>query len=159
MGKICCVTGHREIPEDLLEWVRDAFSREIERAVSDGYADFLCGFARGADLLFASIAAERFAGRPGLRLIAVIPFRGRLDSLRKRQDTRRLLDACAQVDVLCEGYHPGVYARRNRCMVERSDRVIALYDGRPSGGTAGTVRLAQSMGREICLIPLPPGQA
>ena len=150
----CCVSGHREIPADQLERMERAAEGELLAAANDGYRDFFCGFARGADLLFARIAARSFAGRPDLRLIAVIPFRGRLESLRRDPATQSLLSACADVLVLSEGYHPGVYARRNRFMVEHSGRLIALYDGRPDGGTAGTVRLAEQMGLEIRKIPL-----
>ena len=51
--------------------------------------------------------------------------------------------------VAAEEYHPSVYAKRNRYMVERSDRVIAVYDGREKGGTVGTIRLAHTMKKEL----------
>ena len=34
-------------------------------------------------------------------------------------------------------------------MVERSNRVIAVYDGREKGGTVGTIRLAHMMKKEL----------
>ena len=42
-----------------------------------------------------------------------------------------------------EQYYKGCYARRNRYMVDQSQRIIAVYDGRPAGGTAATVRYAK----------------
>ena len=48
-----------------------------------------------------------------------------------------------------EEYRPNVYAKRNRYMVEHSDRVIAVYDGREKGGTVGTIRLAHTMKKEL----------
>ena len=48
-----------------------------------------------------------------------------------------------------EEYRPNVYAKRNRYMVERSDRIIAVYDGREKGGTVGTIRLAHRMKKEL----------
>ena len=44
--------------------------------------------------------------------------------------TYEMLEACADVVVMQEKCHPSVYSHRNRYMVEHSDRVIAVYDGR-----------------------------
>ena len=43
--------------------------------------------------------------------------------------TYEMLEACADVVVMQEEYHPSVYSHRNRYMVEHSDRVIAVYEG------------------------------
>lgn len=39
-------------------------------------------------------------------------------------------------------------------MVEHSDRVIAVYDGREKGGTAGTIRFAHILKKELREIPV-----
>ena len=65
-----------------------------------------------------------------------------------------MIDRCAEIYVAAEEYHPSVYAKRNRYMVERSDRVIAVYDGREKGGTVGTIRLAHTMKKELREIPV-----
>ena len=75
----------------------------------------------------------------------MIPYRKRLDSLNKKTRTRELLEACADVVVIQEKYLPSVYSHRNRYMVEHSDRVIAVYDGRETGGTAKTIRFTHRM--------------
>ena len=41
---------------------------------------------------------------------------------------------------------------RNRWMVDRSGILLAVYDGSAGGGTAATVRYAQSKQREIWLL-------
>ena len=56
----------------------------------------------------------------------------------------------AEIYVAAEEYHPSVYAKRNRHMVEQLERVIAVYDGREKGGTVGTIRLVPQK-------PLPRG--
>ena len=91
---------------------------------------------------------------PNLRLIAVIPYRKRVDSLESREQTKALLHACADVVVIQEEYRPNVYAKRNRYMVEHSDRVIAVYDGREKGGTVNTIRLTHNMKKELREIPV-----
>ncbi len=61
-----------------------------------------------------------------IQLIAAIPYRRRLDTLQKSERTKLLIDLCAEIFVAAEEYFPSVYAKRNRYMVERSDRVIAV---------------------------------
>lgn len=51
-------------------------------------------------------------------------------------------------------YQPSVYSHRNRYMVEHSDRVIAVYDGREKGGTVRTIRFAHQMRKELREIPV-----
>mgnify|MGYP002588864665 FL=1 len=148
-GKTCCVTGHRDIPAEQVGHIKKSLEQEVDRAISDGFICFISGFAAGVDLLFAGIVAERIAKNPALKLIAAIPYRRRLDTLQKSERTKALIDLCAEIYVASEGYHPSVYAKRNRYMVERSDRVIAVYDGREKGGTIRTIRLAHSMKKEL----------
>lgn len=153
-GKTCCVTGHRDIPAERIDHIKTSLEYEVDRAISDGFTCFISGFADGADLLFAGIVAERIAKNPTLKLIAAIPYRRRLDTLQKSGRTKALIDLCAEIYIAAEEYHPSVYAKRNRYMVERSDRVIAVYDGREKGGTVETIRLAHTMKRELKEIPI-----
>ena len=102
----------------------------------------------------ARILAKYAKQFPALELIAVIPYRKRLDSLNKKTRTRELLEACADVVVIQEKYLPSVYSHRNRYMVEHSDRVIAVYDGRETGGTAKTIRFTHRMKKELREIPV-----
>lgn len=147
--KTCCVTGHRDIPAEGVGHIKKSLEQEVDRAISDGFTCFVSGFADGVDLLFAEIVAEKIAKNPALKLIAAIPYRRRLDTLQKSERTKALIDLCAETYIAAEEYHPSVYAKRNRYMVERSDRVIAVYDGREKGGTVGTIRLAHTMKKEL----------
>ena len=54
--------------------------------------------------------------------------------------------------VLSKRYSPGVYSHRNRFMIGRSQRVLAIYDGRQSGGTFSTIQMALKFGRELRII-------
>ena len=154
MEKTCCVTGHRDIPQKELNQIKAALRREIDRAVADGYTCFMSGFADGVDQYFAEIIMELKKDNPVLRLIAVLPYQKRLDSLKSKTRTYEMLEACADVIVMQEKYHPSVYSHRNRYMVEHSDRVIAVYDGREKGGTVRTIRFAHQMRKELREIPV-----
>ncbi|MDY3690705.1 MAG: SLOG family protein [Dysosmobacter sp.] len=148
--KTCCVTGHREIPDDKQAYVEAELKKEILAAVADGYTRFISGFAEGADLTFAAIVAELKEQNPILFLEAAIPYAGRLKS--KDQTFQKLITVCNGIKVLCAKYSPNCFFIRNRYMVGESSRVIAVYDGRERGGTLFTMRCAHAQGKEVRVI-------
>ena len=152
--KVCCVTGHRDLPQNQINNIKAALLREIEKAVADGFTCFMSGFAEGVDQYFVEMVMEKQKDNPALELIAVIPYQKRLDSLRAKGRTYEMLEACRDVVVIREEYQPSVYSRRNRYMVEHSDRVIAVYDGREKGGTVRAIRFAHQMKKELREIPV-----
>jgi len=60
-----------------------------------------------------------------------------------------MLEVCSDVVVIREEYLPSVYSHRNRYMVEHSDRVIAVYDGREKGSTGSSIRFAHVLKKEL----------
>ncbi len=148
-GKTCCVTGHRDIPAEQVGHIKKSLEQEVDLAISEGFTCFISGFAVGVDLLFAEIITEQITENPTIKLIAAIPYQRRLDTLKKSERTKALIDLCTEIYIAAEEYHPSVYAKRNRYMVEHSDRIIAVYDGREKGGTVGTIRLAHRMEKEL----------
>ena len=83
----------------------------------------MSGFADGVDQYFAELVLERKQTNPALELIAVLPYRKRLDSLNKKTRTCELLEACADVVVIQEKYLPSVYSHRNHYMVEHQSLI------------------------------------
>ena len=152
--KVCCVTGHSDLPQDQINSIKTSLLFEIEKAVADGFTCFMSGFAEGVDQYFAEMVIEKKKGDQSLELVAVIPYQKRLDNLRAREQTYEMLEACRDVIVIREEYRPSVYSHRNRYMVEHSDRVIAVYDGREKGGTVRTIRFAHQMRKELREIPV-----
>ena len=84
----------------------------------------------------------------------MLPYRGRVKGLNHRVQTRALLSACSEMVVIQEEYQPNVYLQRNRYLVEHSDRVIAVYDGREKGGMVKTIRFAHRLQKELREIPV-----
>lgn len=149
-SKICCVTGHREIPSDQREWLRQKLLEELELAIQDGCKIFISGFAQGVDLLFAESVINLKQQHPKLFLEAAIPYPNRIT--RGNAAFKRLLRQCNAVKIVSDRYSPDCFHKRNRYMVEQSDRVIAVYDGRDGGGTVFTIRYAQVLDKEIRVI-------
>lgn len=149
--KICMVTGHREIPADKIESVREQLRTEIVRAIQNGYTHYISGFASGIDLYFAEIISE-LKNAYNITLEAAIPYRKRLNT--KDKDFHRLLLDCNIIGVHSEKYTPACFMKRNRYMVQQSQLVIAVYDGRQSGGTLATMGYALTLGKDIKIILL-----
>ena len=55
------------------------------------------------------------------------------------------------VRVITSGYHTGVYQIRNEWMVSHSARVIAVFNGQPSG-TKNTIDYAKNQGIPVRII-------
>lgn len=148
-NKTCCISGHRDIPDDKIEYVRQELRKEVLSAIEDGFVTFLSGFEQGADLLFASIVAELKQENNLLELEAVIPFSERQGE--KDEEYKRLIQYCDCVSVHNEDSCNSFF-KRKAIMLEESRRVIVVYDGRRTGGTAFAVRAAMALNREIRVI-------
>lgn len=150
--KSCCVTGHRQISAEKLQYTEQQLREEIVRALTDGYTHFISGFADGADLIFSGIVAEIKNEIKTVTLEAAIPYRNRLKNSGKLFND--LLIKCDAIGVHSEKYNADCYKHRNRFMVNNSGRVIAVYDGRKKGGTLYTLDYAHQLGREVYIISI-----
>lgn len=136
----CCVTGHRDIPSNRVGIIQAKMRQEIMNAIREGYTHFISGFAAGTDLIFAEIVAE-LKDEYSITLEAAIPYPGRLNT----PDTtfHRLIKECDLVKVHTAQYSRNCYMVRNRYMIDYSTLVIAVHDGRKTGGTAATIKYAR----------------
>ncbi len=152
LDNACCVTGHREIPAEMLEFVENELRKEITQAIKDGYTHFISGFAQGIDLLFVSIVVDQMVEYPDLTLEAAIPYRKRLST--PDPLFQRLLGNCKIVGIHSAEYSAACYMKRNRVMVSNSKRVIVVYGGHQRGGTLYTMNYANMQHREVRLIQI-----
>ena len=123
--KTCCVTGHRDIPEDRIAYVEQELRREVLAAIQDGYTRFISGFAEGADLMFAAIVVEQKKHNPDLFLEAAIPYAGRLKT--KNKQFHELLRACDGIKIVCQEYAHSCFLERNRYMAGETTGCIAMF--------------------------------
>jgi hypothetical protein len=148
------VTGHRDLTPETACLVAGAFDRHLaERPDVVG----LSCLAEGADVLFAWAVLRR-----GGALEAIVPsaeHRGRRDDVAEYD---RLLERAATVTRLPypeDG--PAALMAASLVLVERSDLLLAVWDGRPArglGGTADVVEYARRAGVPVTVI-WPPGAA
>ena len=142
----CCVTGHRDIPADKIQYVQMQLRQELLQAIRSGYTHFISGFAAGVDLIFAGIVADLKREYP-ITLESAIPYPGRMNT--PDEVFQCLLKECDIVKVHTGQYSKNCYMVRNHYMVDCSTLVIAVHDGRKSGGTAATIKYALQMERDI----------
>lgn len=150
----CCFTGHR--PEKLRRpenEIRTDLEREIRQAILDGLDVFITGMARGVDIDAAEIVLRlRDEGYP-VRLICASPYPG-FESSWCETWQKRYQDVITKADLvryICPHYSRSCFQIRNMWMVDHSARVIAVFNGKPSG-TKNTIDYAQQKGLSIVQI-------
>ena len=150
----CCFTGHR--PEKLRRTereIRNDLEREIRKAVHDGLNVFISGMARGIDINAAEIVLQiRSEGYP-VRLICASPYPGFEQSWNQNWQARygAVMAAADLVRYICPRYSRECFQTRNEWMVNHSSRVIAVFNGRPSG-TKNTIDYALRQGVPVIQI-------
>mgnify|MGYP003265335732 CR=1 FL=1 len=144
----CCFTGHR--PEKLERTeveIKAELQKEIYQAIADGFTVFISGMARGVDIWAAEIVLSlRDAGQP-VRLICASPYEGFERSWSDQWKNRymAILNDADLVRFICPGYSRSCFQIRNEWMVDHSTRVIAVFNGQPSG-TKNTIDYARRQG-------------
>ena len=137
----CCFTGHR--PEKLTQpeaVIIAGLEKEIRNAIADGFTTFISGMARGVDIWAAEIALRLRESNPAIHLVAASPYRGFESRWSADWQSRynAILQQADLVRFVCPSYSRDCFQRRNEWMVDRSSRVIAVYNGEP-GGTRNTI--------------------
>lgn len=147
----CCFTGHR--PEKLNApeaAIVAALQKEIRQAIADGFNVFISGMARGVDLWAAETVLELQKAGESIKLICASPYPGfedRWDS-EWQMRYRRVVVQADLVRFISPGYRSDCFQRRNKWMVDHSARVIAVWNGLPSG-TKNTVQYARRHGVSV----------
>jgi len=148
--KTCAFSGHRKICESKADFVRQALTQEIAQAIMDGFVRFISGFADGSDLLFASLVVDAQKKHPAIMLDAAIPYKDRLSN--DDELFIELIGKCNDVHVIQELYTKDCYLKRNTFLVQNSDRLIAVFDGRVRSGTSQTIKIAEKQMKDVRLI-------
>ncbi len=162
--KICCVTGHR--PQSFpWDYDNDASAREkyfaamkaeAEQLVQMGYNYFISGGAIGVDMDFADIILELKKTNPDLQLEIAVPCanQDRKWKMPFKERYKRILYCADKVTVISEFFTRWCMQRRNEYMVDKSDLVVAFWNGTEKGGTFNTIKYARKKNKNIKYLPL-----
>ncbi|MEU4652759.1 hypothetical protein AB0G32_02210 [Streptomyces sp. NPDC023723] len=149
------VTGHMDLTEGSVSLVRVALDDLLKPYVDDGDLVGVSCIAKGADSLFAETVLAA-----GGRLTVVIPSRDYRQNKVKPAHAAlfdRLVEAAEEVIVLPnETADRQAYEAANAVLVERADRLVAVWNGEPptgkGGGTADTVLAARAAGVPVDVV-------
>ena len=150
---IVAATGHR--PEKLADRAICYEPIVLERLTHLAIAAFqkmqpaqvISGMALGWDsgVALAAIALN-------IPLVAAVPFKGQESAWRQGDRDRyfEILDNAIEVVYVCDpGYAAWKMQKRNELMCDRSDVVLALWDGGEKGGTKNCVDYARSKNKRV----------
>lgn len=149
------VTGHRPKslfdPEGTKQLLHEYLEKENPELVIIGMADGVDVWAGASciDLGIDYIAAKPWAGHfiTSIRQVSDMPEYDRI--IKGAKEVVAVSDATNY-----EG--PEVYMRRNRWMVDHSDKVVAIFNGIRRGGTYRTINYAKSIKKEVDVINVAP---
>ena len=147
------VTGHRKLTAETVELVTDAFDDLIARHAANREVVGISCLAEGADQLFAEVVL-----RHGGALDAIVPAEDY--AAKMTEDVRRAFDMylsrARRVTRLPYPESKGpAYMAASLVLVERSDLVIAVWDGERSASFSGTgdvVDYARQVGMPVEVI-------
>ncbi|WP_405597584.1 hypothetical protein OG741_13935 [Streptomyces sp. NBC_01410] len=153
------VTGHMDLTEGSVPLVRAAL-RELLQAHREGLVGVSC-IAAGSDSLFAEAVVEA-----GGRLVVVIPSEDYRAAKVKPDHAvvfDRLVASAAEVLVIPHATaNREAYETANKMLLERADRLVAVWNGEPpsgkGGGTADVVIEAREAGIPVDVV-WPAGAA
>lgn len=141
-------TGHR--PNKLGGYDTRTYKRLVDLATATlkliKPTRVISGMALGWDQALAEAAINL-----GIPVTAAIPFEGQASQWPKSSQAKyaSLLKQCDSSEVVCEGgYAASKMQVRNEWMVDRSDLVLALWDG-SHGGTGNCIEYASSVNKPI----------
>ena len=151
MGKIVCATGHRpdkfsfkynELDNDCI-MLKIRLKKELIKLIKHGYDYFISGMALGWDIWFAEAVIE-LKSKYDIKLELAIPCVNQEKTWPKESQDRynRIKEKADFITVLSKSeYKPYLMIKRDEYMVDKSDVVLACYDG-SKGGTQHTFSYA-----------------
>ncbi len=153
--KSCCFTGHRQIPKEYLERIKEQTKTEIKKLIEQGATNFLNGGAVGYDLLVGQIIIELKQSYPQINLTLVLPCKDQCKfwSETDKQAYKQLLLSANRIIYTSEQYHNGCMHTRNRYMVDNCNFVIA-YCTKQSGGSYYTMDYAKNQNVSVLMLKL-----
>ena len=154
-----CFTGHRpqglpfgfnENHPDCIQ-LKKRLADEIGTLIAQGADTFYTGMAQGVDTFAAEAVLTCKKTNPDICLIAAIPCpdQAKKWSAESKKRYNSILEQCDETVLVNPCYFNGCMHVRNRYMADRSDILLAVYDGNPKGGTASTVQYAKKKGLTV----------
>lgn len=161
-NKTCCITGHRPkgFPWDysdeecaLTQEYLESLACQIYDLMRKGdFTHFISGGALGVDIDFAEIVIglrDNTFDDITLELAVPCPNQQKLWSETDKERYSKILEQANIVTNVSDKYTPSCLQKRNEYMVNKSDLVLAFWNGKNKGGTFNTITYATKIGKTI----------
>lgn len=160
--KIACFTGHRpqsipylwnESSSQSVKLKEEMKSAIIELIENYNVAHFISGMALGVDMIAAEIVLELKKKYQDITLECALPCETQANKWTEKYRDRyfSIIEMSDKETLLQTHYTADCMHKRNRYMVDKSDYVIAVWNGSPSG-TGKTVLYAKENNKQIIQI-------
>ena len=148
--RVCSFTGHRQIKKEHESALPNLIYRAVEYAYSKGCRTFLTGGALGFDTLAAREVIRFRMLHSDVRLVLVLPCPEQANrwSGTQQRSYNHTLECADEIIYVSEEYTPTCLKKRNHKLACDADMLIS-YVSRSNSGSAQTVRMALSLGREV----------
>lgn len=152
IDKCVCFTGHRVLKEPYSSIYQKTY-QTVEKLITDGYAFFCTGGARGFDALASEVIISLKEKYPNIQLILILPFQNHYEHEKTWTNTEieqleTHKNKAFKVIYTQEAYGRGCYYKRDRQLVDISSVCIA-YQYKNTGGTAYTTKYAVKNGLKV----------
>jgi len=161
---VCCVTGHRpagfpfERKDSVIEYLiyGKKLADAVLKLIHSGYDEFISGMADGADIDFAATVLMYKNKFDYIMLEAALPY----PYIPPKKDSEyhdqkcEILAFCDRIHTVSNKYYKGCMHERNKYMVDKSDLILAVWNGNKKGGTWDTIKYALKKKKKIIYIRL-----
>lgn len=150
--KSCCFSGHRpkyfgsyDLQDEVYRPLIDRVDKEVDYMIENGVNTFLSGGALGIDMVAFWVVEKKKKENPDIRNILCLPYciqgdnwskkdRDWLSRMKSRADEVIMVDELDKYRVGKSGkYSSFKLQKRNEYMVDNSEYMIAVWNGKPSG--------------------------
>lgn len=168
--KACSFTGHRpkyfgsyDLQDDAYKPIIEKLNIEIDRMIASGVNTFLTGGALGVDMIAFWVVEKKKQNNSDVRNILCLPYciqgdnwskkdRDWLSRMKSRADEVIIVDELEDYKVGKAGkYSSFKLQKRNEYMVDNSQCMIAIWNGKPSG-TKNCIDYAKSKELDVNII-------
>ena len=127
----------------IINWLKDIY---VEQAVTDVY----CGMAEGCDIAAGIAVTELKNEHYPIKLHCILPCKNYNNRIRWHYILKEVADEWIE---LSDEFYRGCDNVRDKYIVDHCDKLIAIWDGVPSGGVWSTIRKAEKKDKEIIYYP------
>jgi len=163
--KTCCCTGHRpkgflwnyydknqSSQQKYLQTLRGLILSVIQR----GATHFISGGALGVDMDFTEIVLELRKQNPAITLEIAVPCPNQTLKWSQKEKARyqAIIEQADEVNTICDRYTDKCMIKRNLYMVDKSNYVIAVWNGKMKNRTYSTLHYAEKKNKNVDIILL-----